>query len=430
MSLGPSGRPPGPRSHRPHRSSSITVATFVSVVSVVSVVALVATACGSVAANPPTGSRSTTPSGAELPPAVTAPTTPGRPGDLIQATEAAPPANARAWVVDYHSQAIDGHDVAERALLTIPMTTPPAGGFPVIVWGHSSKGVADDCAPSADGAAAIPLVDDLLGAGYAVVAPDYEGLGADGPHPYLVGESEGRSMLDAARAAIQVSGAGIDPSSPVVLWGYSQGGHAAAFGGQIAPSYAPELHLVGVAMAAPVADVDHFVRRAEDWPAQFGFLVTTVDAYARVYPGLDRSLVFTPALLGDLDELDTQCLSDVTSYYNRPIAQMLVKTPRQVPTFEARFAENEAGLAAIGVPVLVIQGDADQIVDPADTDDLVRRYCALHVHVSYSVRTGENHGVLSDDVLLPWVRGRLIGDTVPDDCSDLRTSTSPTLGGP
>jgi alpha-beta hydrolase superfamily lysophospholipase len=400
-----------------------------AVVAVVSLGSLVLAACGSVGANPPADPGSSSP-GAALPPAVTAPTSPGPPGQVIQATETAPPANARAWVVDYHSQAIDGHDVAERALLTIPMTTPPPGGFPLIVWGHSSKGVADVCAPSADGAAAIPLVDDLLGAGYAVVAPDYEGLGAAGPHPYLVGVSEGRSMLDAARAANQVSGSGVNPASPVILWGYSQGGHAAAFGGQIAASYAPDVHLVGVAMAAPVADVDHFVRRAESWPAQFGFLVTTTDAYARVYPGLDRSAVFTPALLGDLDELDNQCLTDVTNYYNRPIDQMLVKTPRDVPAFEARFAENQAGLAPIGVPVLVVQGDADQIVDPADTDDLVRRYCALHVHVSYSVRTGENHGVLSDDVLLPWVRGRLIGDQVPDDCPHLRTSTSPTLGGP
>jgi alpha-beta hydrolase superfamily lysophospholipase len=388
---------------------------------------LVAAACGSVTVDESaTGAPSSAPPAA----AVAAPASPGQPGEVLAATEAAPPANARAWLVDYHSQDLAGHDIAERAMLTVPMTQPPPGGFPVIVWGHSSKGVADVCAPSLEGASAIPLVDDLLAANYAVVAPDFEGLGAAGPHPYLIGTSEGRSMLDAARAADRVTGSGVTPSSPVILWGYSQGGHAAAFAGQLAPTYAPELHIAGVAMAAPVADVDHFVRRSENWPEQFGFLVATADAYARVYPGLDRSTVFTPALLGDLDELDNQCLTDVNAYYNRPIADMLVKTPRDVPAFEQRLAENQAGLAPIAAPVLVIQGNEDQIVDPTDTDDLVHRYCDQHVRVSYLVRTGSNHGVLDDDVLLPWVRGRLIGDQPPDNCADLRTSTSPTLGGP
>lgn len=31
--------------------------------------------------------------------------------------------------------------------------------------------------------------------------PDYEGLGTPGGHPYLVGPSEGRSVLDVVRAA-------------------------------------------------------------------------------------------------------------------------------------------------------------------------------------------------------------------------------------
>jgi dienelactone hydrolase len=149
-----------------------------------------------------------------------------------------------------------------------------------------------------------------------------------------------------------------------------------------------------------------------------------------VYPGLDRAAVFTPALLGDLDELETDCLTEVTHYYTRPIPDMLLRTPREVPAFEARLAENQAGRAPVAVPVLVVQGAVDQIVDPADTDALVRRYCDQHVRVSYSVRTGENHGILSDDVLLPWVRGRLIGDRAPDNCGNLRTSTSPTVGGP
>ena len=37
-----------------------------------------------------------------------------------------------------------------------------------------------------------PQLNDWVNAGYAVVRTDYQGLGTPGPHPYLIGKSEGR----------------------------------------------------------------------------------------------------------------------------------------------------------------------------------------------------------------------------------------------
>ena len=63
-----------------------------------------------------------------------------------------------------------------------------------------------------------------LKAGYAIVRTDYEGLGTPGDHPYLIGRSEGHSVLDAARAARKLdSGIG----KRVVIAGHSQGGQSA-----------------------------------------------------------------------------------------------------------------------------------------------------------------------------------------------------------
>ena len=46
---------------------------------------------------------------------------------------------------------------------------------------------------------------NMISQGYIVVATDYPGLGTDGIHPYLIGESEARSVLElgsrGARAA-------------------------------------------------------------------------------------------------------------------------------------------------------------------------------------------------------------------------------------
>lgn len=376
-------------------------------------VAVIVAACSAAAgtANPEAPTRRSSET-------VGAPAAPGPPGQVINAAEAPPPVNARAWLFDYHSRALDGRDIAERAMLVVPMVAPPADGFPLVVWGHSTKGSADQCAPSAQGPAAIPLIDDLVAEGYAVVAPDYEGLGAAGPHPYLVGESEGRSMLDAARGAAQIKGSGVRTSSPIIFWGFSQGGHAATFAAQIAPAWAPELQVRGVAVAAPVADVDHFVRRAEAWPEQFGVLVAVVAGFHAAYPELEITPVLKPQVLDELDQLEKDCIAEITAFFNRPINDMLLATPRTVLGWGKRFAENQSGTTKIGVPVLVIQGELDQIVDPVDTAALVDRYCTNGVPVAYLVRPGENHGVLSSDVLRPWIRGRLVGDKPPDTCAN------------
>ena len=43
---------------------------------------------------------------------------------------------------------------------------------------------------------------------YIVVATDYPGLGTEGIHPYLIGESEARSVLDSVRAAREMPNTG------------------------------------------------------------------------------------------------------------------------------------------------------------------------------------------------------------------------------
>ena len=47
----------------------------------------------------------------------------------------------------------------------------------------------------------------LVAEGNVVAATDYAGLGTSGVHPYLVGDSEGRSVLDSIRSLSPASGA-------------------------------------------------------------------------------------------------------------------------------------------------------------------------------------------------------------------------------
>ena len=73
---------------------------------------------------------------------------------------------------------------------------------------------------------------------------DYEGLGTPGDHPYLIGVSEGRSVLDMVRAARKLDS---NLGKRVVIAGHSQGGHAALWAASLQRSWTPELN----ARAAP-----------------------------------------------------------------------------------------------------------------------------------------------------------------------------------
>lgn len=78
----------------------------------------------------------------------------------------------------YHTRTSRAVDTAASGVVLVPAGRTPRGGWPVVVDAHGSSGIARDCAPS--------LMRDLyhgnqmlrfVHAGYAVVAPDYAGLG-------------------------------------------------------------------------------------------------------------------------------------------------------------------------------------------------------------------------------------------------------------
>src|SRR3954470_14095267 len=153
----------------------------------------------------------------------------------------------------YRSQSVGGKATAVSGTIAVPKGKAPKGGWPVISWAHGTVGIADACAPSKIGTQAnydSPLLNSWLKAGYAVVRTDYEGLGTPGPHPYLIGSSEGRSTLDMVRAARKLNP---DIGKQLVIAGHSQGGQAALFAASLAKKWTPELKLNGTVAFAPVS---------------------------------------------------------------------------------------------------------------------------------------------------------------------------------
>ena len=157
-----------------------------------------------------------------------------------------------------------------------------------------------------------PEAASLLENGYAIAATDYPGLGTPGPHPYLVGDSEARAVIDSVRAARSFPG--LENSTRYAVWGHSQGGQAALFTGMIAKSYAPELQLVGVAAAAPATDLSALMTDDLNTVGGRNLTAMTMWSWARVFNAPINQVV-EPAAMPTVDALANQCIEGAFDLY-------------------------------------------------------------------------------------------------------------------
>jgi hypothetical protein len=181
---------------------------------------------------------------------------PRKPGTLLRSEpleDVIVPAGVRGWRILYATTVNDSTVATAVAIVFAPID-PPVGPRPVIAWEHATTGLLQKCMPSLLSASTkgIPWCKQIMMAGWVVVASDYSFAEKGGPHPYLIGEGEARATLDSVRAARQMSELTLDKR--MVVWGYSQGGHAALWTGIVAPRYAPDLEILGVAANAPAAN--------------------------------------------------------------------------------------------------------------------------------------------------------------------------------
>jgi pimeloyl-ACP methyl ester carboxylesterase len=354
---------------------------------------------------------------------------PGEPGTLISAEEVAQQVvpGARAWLVRYRSETVTGDPAEVSGYLLAPAT--PGAERPVIAYAHPTTGSADVCAPSRALSAARPTGDagspidatfaqfaHFVDEGYVVVATDYVGLGTPGPHPYLHGPSEGRSVLDAARAAVEVVGAGA--GTRVVLSGWSQGGQAALWAAQLAASWAPGLDVVGVVAAAPFSEADVILTLARIVPQAAGLYAMAVLGQVAADPTLDPALVLTPRAIDAAGIVEEECLDGVSARYAELARDGGVATgdATTAPGWADHLDEMVAGLTPLGAPALVLQGDGDLVVPAATTRTLVARLCGHGDAVEAVELPGVGHGdvvVAGDAALRAWIDARLTTSEPP-----------------
>lgn len=325
--------------------------------------------------------------------------------------------NARLLL--YRSKSVDGDTVAVSGSLTLPRGPKPRGGWPVVTYAHGTAGAADGCAPTRgyDGGRlvsyAYPLIRRFLRAGFAVVRTDYEGLGTPGVHPFLIGRSEGRSVLDAVRAARKLEAR---LSHRFVIAGHSQGGHAALFAAGLAPRWVPELRLRGtVALAPPSHLREQFqATRALSNPGGGlgSFVALGLRAVDTVAPQVGVTGLLTDRARGLYADTLRRChdrLSAADSFGGVPLNEIL-RGDADIRRLLRLIRAQSPDVLGIRSRVYVLQGAADTTVLAGFTSQLVRNLTVLGTPLAYELYEGVSHaGVIEAGGAdaTRWVQRRL-----------------------
>ena len=338
------------------------------------------------------------------------------------------PLGASAYRLLYRSTDPSNRPIVVSGIVVIPAGTPPQDGRPIVAWAHPTTGVVSRCAPSQARFVFQTMMGlrDMVRRGYIVVATDYPGLGTPGPHPYLVGDSEARAVLDAVRAARNLPHA--SAGDRYAVWGHSQGGQAALFAGALAEIYAPELKLVGVAVASPATDLQTLLRDDADTDGGRNITAMTLWSWSKVFH-LPLDNVIEPGAMPSVDALSNECIESPIDMLERARSQrplreqfLSVDDITRVEPWRSLLLANIPGTLPRDVPVFIAQGDADRLVLPAVTQAYARRLCRAGDKVQYLSMPGIEHGWAGADSALPavaWMADRFAGDAAPDSCASL-----------
>jgi pimeloyl-ACP methyl ester carboxylesterase len=350
----------------------------------------------------------------------------GAPGTLVrQEVIDGAPLGATTYRVLYRSTGFDNKPILVSGVVIVPPGDPPPGGRPIVAWAHPTSGVVPRCAPSL----AIFLFEQIQGLrsfvrdGYVVAATDYPGLGTPGPHPYLVGTSEARAVIDSVRVAAKLPGAG--GGKKFVVWGHSQGGHAALFTGIIAKTYAPELDLLGVAAAAPATDLATLMNEDIDSVGGKNITAMTLWSWQRVFDAkMDK--VVDPRAMPAIDQLAQECIEGPFDLRRRQLTEqplehyfLTTKKPSDVEPWHTLLAENSPGALPPEIPVFLAQGADDTIVHPDVTKAYAARLCTAGSKVRMLSMPNIGHGraaQASTQAMLEWTGNRFARLPAPDDC--------------
>ncbi|MFE5479676.1 lipase family protein [Nocardia sp. NPDC056541] len=437
-------------------------------VAVLVVAAALTVGAGPAATTPDSGSTSGSAQGNDfyLPPA---PLPPGAPGQILRSEPfalvlAVPgqdgqvPANATR--IMYLSADTHGTPAAVTGTYLEPtLAWNGPGPRPLIAVAPGTQGQGDQCAPSKGFAELIhysfPLdiwvsyemitAYSLLARGMAVVMTDYHGLGTPAVHDYVNRAAEAHAVLDSIRAAESLTGI----TRPSAIFGYSQGGGAAAAAAELQGDYAPDLDVRGTYTGAPPADLRAVMLSA---PAINGIVPGVIGGFASGLLGyvLNGIVANDPEMAPIVDaatnpagkqmmaELATTCIAEaVIRTMLRPVTWYTAggRTPAEIidssTELTALVDEQRIGRRTPIAPVLIAGGTNDDVLTYPQVRQLAVDWCAQGATVQFeptawlpplfpSTAIGHLLEFLPATVTAhDWLAQRFAGTPAPSNCAAL-----------
>lgn len=304
-----------------------------------------------------------------------------------------------------------------------PIGKAPDGGWPVVALAHATSGVGNECAPSRSPSLGTlgPVALGLVGAGYVVTIPDYQGLGSDGDyHPYLEPTTEGYNLIDAVRATRKLVP---EASDRWVAAGFSQGGQAAWAANELAATYGKGTTLLGSVSLAPpldltfIADVAAAGTLTNDQKSPYQALLA---ALKNEYPefNLDdyrRGLIkqnWDSLLRCDDAHADVRAklLDQITPDDLRPSSQAATDS------LHGYLQKMSLPKRATSAPMLVVFGDQDQFIPVEATNNALAEACRMGDVIDIRMQPGKGHGDLDFGMALPWLADRFKDLPVTNSC--------------
>jgi hypothetical protein len=337
----------------------------------------------------------------------------GKVGGLIRAEpidEYNLPFEVSALRILYHSRTANGEDLPVSAVVLVPDGKPPASGWPVIAYAHDFRGAARPCAPSLMKNLGVgPLLAMYANLGYAVVASDYSGLGADSGHPVLDMQSNALDVIysvPAARAAVPQIG------PKWIAVGPFQGALAAV---AVAESEGRDPNYLGSVATSGVADsqltYERFALRSSN--RMLLVLASTVKA---LYPEFQVGDMLKVSALPAYQRVTQTCGGETKPEFTNEMLKPGWENNRFVKEF---FTRNTPGQKRARGPLLVISGEVDPAIPSDMSGQTVARMCKRGDRVLFlKYPDVDASGVMGASVAdqISWIKARFAGYVAPSNC--------------
>jgi pimeloyl-ACP methyl ester carboxylesterase len=362
----------------------------------------------------------------------------GKPGDVIRSRPSvftvdpigkSPYGGVKSWQVLYRSESVKGAPIAVSGTVLVPTKAWTGGGKrPVVSYAVGTRGLGDECAPSYTLTQGMDyeelFIADALGRGWAVAITDMEGLGTPGQHTYEVGGSQGKAVLNMARAAQRLTEDGLG-EGPVGIMGYSQGGTSAGWAAELAKSYAPELQVKGVVAGGVPADLRAVAAGLDGTPFVALMFMAAV-GYDTAYPELDLQRYLNDNGRKLLETSKNVCLlsidgaSTLINTAFKKITDYTTSNPLDTEQWRRALDSNKLGSTAPSAPVFQAHAGFDEIIPLKQADELHKAWCAKGANVTWKIYPIAEHAtglVFSEPEAMGFLTDRFAGKPVQGNCA-------------